>query len=100
MPITIRSATGACASWCRRAGPGSSAPPSSLTSGLPDPIVLAAQQHAVQDLPDDALVFLLGSRYCETDRLSDMAWAMFGNGPTVRLLERLFLGSRLGHRGG
>ncbi len=32
-----------------------------------------AQQHAVQDVPDAALVFLLGSRYCETDRLSEIA---------------------------
>jgi transglutaminase-like putative cysteine protease len=51
-------------------------------AGLPDPIVASAQQHAVQDLPDEAMVFLLGSRYCETDRLSDTAWAMFGQGPT------------------
>ena len=51
-------------------------------AGRPDPCVPSAQQHAVQDLPDDTLVFLLGSRYCETDRLSETAWAMFGNGPT------------------
>ena len=29
--------------------------------------------------PEDTLVYLLGSRYCETDRLSDIAWALFGN---------------------
>jgi transglutaminase-like putative cysteine protease len=51
-------------------------------AGLPDPLVPSAEQHAVQDLPDDALVYLLGSRYCETDRLSETAWAMFGHGPT------------------
>jgi transglutaminase-like putative cysteine protease len=50
-------------------------------AGLPDPIVASARQHAVQDLPDDALVYLLGSRYCETDRLSDTAWALFGQTP-------------------
>jgi transglutaminase-like putative cysteine protease len=51
-------------------------------SGLPDAVALGAQQVAVPDLPDDALTFLLGSRYCETDRLSDTAWKLFGNAPT------------------
>ena len=27
------------------------------------------------------IVFLLGSRYCETDALSDIAWKLFGNTP-------------------
>jgi transglutaminase-like putative cysteine protease len=40
-----------------------------------------AVQHAVEDLPTDVLVYLLGSRYCETDRLSDMAWSLFGAVP-------------------
>ena len=35
-------------------------------SGRPDPVDLAAQEHAVANLPHDALVYLLGSRYCET----------------------------------
>ena len=47
-----------------------------------DPQVPHAEQHAVEDLPGETLVFLLGSRYCETDRLSDTAWQLFGNGPT------------------
>ena len=51
-------------------------------SGLPDPVALDAQQIAVQDLPEETLVFLLGSRYCETDRLSETAWNLFGDGPT------------------
>lgn len=51
-------------------------------TGLADPVAWDAQQLAVQDLPDDTLVFLLGSRYCETDRLSDTAWRLFGSGPT------------------
>jgi len=64
------------------------APPGSTTittsfdiadSGLPDEVNWAAMQHNVEDLPDDLLTFLLGSRYCETDRLSDTAWALFGN---------------------
>ncbi len=48
-------------------------------SGLPDPVTPDAVQHPVEELPDEALVFLLGSRYCETDRLSDTAWSLFGH---------------------
>jgi len=36
----------------------------------------------VQDLPEGTLLFLLGSRYCETDRLSETAWNLFGQAPT------------------
>jgi transglutaminase-like putative cysteine protease len=50
-----------------------------LDSGLPDPVVPGAWQHEVQELPDEALMFLLGSRYCETDELSDIAWRLFGH---------------------
>ena len=50
-------------------------------SGLPDPITPDAIQHPVEDLPDDVLVYLLGSRYCETDRLQDTAWSLFGHIP-------------------
>jgi transglutaminase-like putative cysteine protease len=35
----------------------------------------------VEDLPDEALVFLLGSRYCETHRLSDIARSLFEKTP-------------------
>ncbi len=51
-------------------------------SGRPDPVALDAEQIPVQDLPEEALVFLLGSRYCETDRLSETAWELFADGPT------------------
>jgi transglutaminase-like putative cysteine protease len=51
-------------------------------SGAPDPIVAAAHQHQVQDLPEETLLFLLGSRYCETDRLSQTAWDLFGYSAT------------------
>ena len=45
-------------------------------TGLPDPVVPPTRASiAIEDLPDDALVFLLGSRYCETDQLSDTAWS-------------------------
>jgi transglutaminase-like putative cysteine protease len=50
-------------------------------TGLPDVILPNARQHRVQDLPEDTLMYLLGSRYCETDRLSDVAWSLFGNTP-------------------
>jgi transglutaminase-like putative cysteine protease len=50
-------------------------------SGLPDAVEPDARQHEVADLPHDALVFLLASRYCETDRLMQDAWARFGKTP-------------------
>lgn len=50
-------------------------------SGQHDIIVPNAQQHLVQDLPEETLVYLLGSRYCETDRLSETAWSLFGTAP-------------------
>ena len=46
-------------------------------SGQPDDMVFNAGQDSVQDLPEEALVFLLGSRYCETDFLSATAWQLF-----------------------
>ena len=46
--------------------------------GEPDPVFPAAPQHPVPALPEETLQFLLGSRYCETDRLSEFAWSMFG----------------------
>jgi transglutaminase-like putative cysteine protease len=46
-------------------------------SGQPDEMIFGAGQDTVEDLPEDILVFLLGSRYCETDRLSEMAWQLF-----------------------
>ncbi|MBV8092156.1 MAG: transglutaminase family protein [Acetobacteraceae bacterium] len=50
-------------------------------SGAPDEFAPDAQQHPIEDLPDDVLVYLLGSRYCETDRLSDTAWSLFADSP-------------------
>ena len=50
-------------------------------SGKPDVVVPQATQHALEDLPVDVLMYLLGSRYCETDRLSETAWALFGHIP-------------------
>src|SRR5271167_41787 len=51
-------------------------------SGEPDVIAREAQQVRVEDLPEETLLFLLGSRYCETDRLSEIAWNLFGHAPT------------------
>ncbi len=51
-------------------------------SGQPDVVARGAQQTAVEHLPADALLFLRGSRYCETDLLSAIAWQMFGHTPT------------------
>ncbi len=48
-------------------------------SGLPDPYHPEAREIAVADLPDECLTYLVGSRYCETDRLSQTAWDLFGN---------------------
>jgi transglutaminase-like putative cysteine protease len=47
--------------------------------GLPDEVAPWAEQCPVSQLPNDALMFLLPSRYCESDRLSPLAWALFGN---------------------
>ena len=46
-------------------------------SGQPDPVKLDAEEIAVERLPNDTLVFTLGSRYCETDKLCDIAWQLF-----------------------
>ncbi len=51
-------------------------------TGEPDAVCAQATQHAVQDLPEETLMFLLGSRYCETDVLSEVAWQLFDKAPT------------------
>ncbi|WP_312527133.1 transglutaminase family protein [Paracoccus sp. (in: a-proteobacteria)] len=47
-------------------------------SGLPDPIAQDAQEIPVSQLPDEVLIYLLASRYCETDLMGDFAWETFG----------------------
>src|SRR5258708_7047356 len=44
-------------------------------SGEPDIVAPSAQQHSIQHLPEESLVFLLGSRYCDTEKFSEVAWA-------------------------
>jgi transglutaminase-like putative cysteine protease len=70
--------------WCSRI----TAPPGTLRltgnsvlrdTGEPDPVAESAAQHPVEDLPADTLVFLLASRYCEIDLLSQTAWNLFGH---------------------
>jgi transglutaminase-like putative cysteine protease len=51
-------------------------------SGAPDVVAPGVPQTPVEFLPESTLVYLLGSRYCETDQLSDIAWQRFGAGPT------------------
>jgi transglutaminase-like putative cysteine protease len=41
----------------------------------------SSRQHDVAELPGDVLPYLLGSRYCEVDRLSAVAWDLFGKLP-------------------
>ncbi len=50
-------------------------------SGRPDPVRPSAARHAVEELPEETLLYLLGSRYCETDQLSTIAWNLFGGTP-------------------
>ena len=47
-------------------------------SGLPDEVAPQARQLEVRDLPDEVLIYLLGSRYCDTEKLSNLAWSLFG----------------------
>ncbi|OUL85462.1 transglutaminase-like domain-containing protein [Paraburkholderia hospita] len=53
-------------------------------SDQPETLEPFGQQHPVEELPDECLVFLLGSRYCETDLLADIAWRLFGKSPPGR----------------
>ena len=50
-------------------------------SGRADRVDVGAEEHAVADLPHDALVYLLASRYCEADSMMDKAWEIFGQAP-------------------
>jgi len=70
--------------WCNRLV----APPGQFTlstdgvvrdSGESDAADWSVAEHPVEQLPTDSLLFLLGSRYCETDSLMTEAWRLFGN---------------------
>jgi len=47
-------------------------------SGMPEAVDMSAREHPVSELPDDTLVYLLGSRYCEVEPLMADAWRLFG----------------------
>lgn len=49
--------------------------------GKPEPTCAESLQHAVETLPEETLVYLLGSRYCETDLLAETAWKLFSHTP-------------------
>jgi transglutaminase-like putative cysteine protease len=49
--------------------------------GIPDRAFPFAQEIPVQDLPPECLIYLMGSRYCQTDLMSQAAWDLFGNTP-------------------
>jgi transglutaminase-like putative cysteine protease len=49
--------------------------------GEADEIAPELTQRPLETLPVETLVYLLGSRYCETDRLSEFAWSTFGTNP-------------------
>lgn len=51
-------------------------------SGQPPAVNFSAMQAAVEDLPGETLMFLQGSRYCETDRLTETAWSLFESAPS------------------
>ena len=48
-------------------------------SGLPDGREPEAKQFEIDLLPDEAIVYLIGSRYCDTQKMSDLAWSLFGH---------------------
>ncbi len=69
--------------WCTRVV----APPGRLRitadgligdSGVAEPAFPNAFEHTVESLPDETLLYLLPSRYCETELVGPAAWAMFG----------------------
>ena len=85
-PVPVESYRDSFGNWCCRLV----APTGRFTLGTDgivrddggaDPIDRNAIQHPVEELPADTLLFLLGSRYCETDRLSEEAWRLFEGSP-------------------
>ncbi|MCD1635221.1 transglutaminase family protein [Martelella mediterranea] len=85
-PIDVSSYTDVFGNACNRivAPPGRTTISTAFEiydDGLADPVPYGAIQHQINDLPDDVLVYLLGSRYCDTDRLADFAWRTFADTP-------------------
>jgi transglutaminase-like putative cysteine protease len=85
-PVPIQSYRDGFGNWCNRlvapSGRVSICANGVLRdSGLQDPTCDDRAQHPVPQLPAETLAFLLGSRYCETDRLSEIAWKLFSHTP-------------------
>ncbi len=83
-PVPIRQYRDSFGNWCSRiVAPAGrivlSADAIVNDSGAPDPVPKDAPQTPVDELPESTLVYLLGSRYCETDQLSSIAWERFGH---------------------
>jgi transglutaminase-like putative cysteine protease len=51
------------------------------STGVVEPTASNARQHPIGELPAETLVYLLASRYCETDLLTEIAWQQFANTP-------------------
>ena len=86
-PRPIRAYRDSFGNWCSRvvAPIGSmrlSADALIHDSALPDVVAPQATETPVESLPEEALLFLLASRYCETDRLSTIAWELFAHAPS------------------
>jgi transglutaminase-like putative cysteine protease len=72
--------------WCTRLV--TPAGPTTITgnavvndTGNTDPVVPTAAQLPIQALPEDTLIYLLASRYCETELLMPVAWSLFARTP-------------------
>jgi transglutaminase-like putative cysteine protease len=50
-------------------------------SGQPEPRIDGLRLHPAPELPAECWQYLLASRYCEVDRLSQQAWDLFGETP-------------------
>jgi len=47
-------------------------------TGKPDDVPPDTDLTPIARLPDEVLLFLVSSRYCDSDKLADFAWSMFG----------------------
>jgi transglutaminase-like putative cysteine protease len=86
-PLPIRAYQDSFGNWCHRivAPTGSTRVFTDALihdSGKPDVVAPYAPQTPVEALPEEAMTFLLPSRYCEIDQMTAIAWQLFGNSPT------------------
>jgi transglutaminase-like putative cysteine protease len=50
-------------------------------SGVPEPAARSAREYSISELPEEAMMYLLPSRYCESDVLAHEARRLFGHLP-------------------